>query len=297
MDDSDFGEHEDRRRDDTGPQEGPEGTTFADVMNGFSFDSGRGGRRGRRKRAQRSEEPSEQPPQAGPAQPEQPQQPEPPQRQQSPGPPGPGQAPPPGPAPQQPGPPAPPPQPGRQPPGPPPDFQAQQPPGGWSTGPQPPVPPQPPPDWGSAGPARGVPATGGQRPAGQEWERPAAEWPAQDAESDVPAASSIRSYTWTGGRTRSNYELQMETLVSTSESYRSGAAGRMEHESIAELCRHPRSVAEVGAMLSVPIGVARVLLADMAELGMITVHQTVTESGSAPHMMLMERVLSGLRRL
>ncbi|MGP4021052.1 DUF742 domain-containing protein [Saccharopolyspora sp. 5N708] len=119
----------------------------------------------------------------------------------------------------------------------------------------------------------------------------------ESMEPEAPAASSIRSYTWTGGRTRSNYQLELETLVSVGEMYRPGTALRLEHQSIAELCQHPRSVAEVGALLSVPIGVARVLLADMAELGLITVHQTVSESGSAPHMVLMERVLSGLRRL
>lgn len=118
-----------------------------------------------------------------------------------------------------------------------------------------------------------------------------------DLMQEAPAASSIRSYTWTGGRTKSNYELAIETLVSVGENYRPGAPVRLEHQSIAELCQQPRSVAEVGALLSLPIGVARVLLADMAELGLITVHQTVSESGSAPHMMLMERVLSGLRRL
>lgn len=118
-----------------------------------------------------------------------------------------------------------------------------------------------------------------------------------DAVPEAPAASSIRSYTWTGGRTKSNYELAIETLVSVGENYRPGAPVRLEHQSIAELCQQPRSVAEVGALLSVPIGVARVLLADMAELGLITVHNTVSESGSAPHMLLMERVLSGLRRL
>lgn len=116
-------------------------------------------------------------------------------------------------------------------------------------------------------------------------------------DDDFTVASSIRSYTWTGGRTKSNHTLEMETLVSTSDTYRPGAMVRMEHQSIAEMCQHPRSVAEVGALMSVPIGVVRVLLADMAELGLITVHQTVSESGSAPHLMLMERVLSGLRRL
>ncbi|MEV0699122.1 DUF742 domain-containing protein [Saccharopolyspora sp. NPDC050389] len=122
-------------------------------------------------------------------------------------------------------------------------------------------------------------------------------YPDDLVEPEAPAASSIRSYTWTGGRTRSNHQLELETLVSTGEMYQAGAAVRLEHQSIVELCQHPRSVAEVGALLSVPIGVARVLLADMAELGLITVHQTVSESGSAPHMVLMERVLSGLRRL
>lgn len=128
----------------------------------------------------------------------------------------------------------------------------------------------------------------GQQDAGADGEPPAEEY---------TVASSIRSYTWTGGRTKSNHQLEMETLVSTSETYRPGSLVRMEHQSIAEMCQHPRSVAEIGALLSVPIGVARVLLADMAELGLITVHQTVSESGSAPHLMLMERVLSGLRRL
>ena len=111
------------------------------------------------------------------------------------------------------------------------------------------------------------------------------------------SAASIRPYAWTGGRTKTNYQFEMETLVSTSEWYRPNAMLRGEHQSIVEMCRHPRSVAEVSALLSVPLGVAKVLLADMAELGLITVHQTVTESGSAPHLNLMERVLSGLRRL
>ncbi len=119
----------------------------------------------------------------------------------------------------------------------------------------------------------------------------------QEPQEQAPAAASVRSYTWTGGRTKTNVQLELETLVSTSDAYRPSTEVRVEHQSIAELCRHPRSVAEVGALLSVPIGVARVLLADMAELGLVTVHHTVSDSGSAPHMMLMERVLSGLRRL
>ncbi|MER5389922.1 DUF742 domain-containing protein [Saccharopolyspora sp. NPDC002686] len=122
--------------------------------------------------------------------------------------------------------------------------------------------------------------------------------PVQDGDSpDGGTATYIRPYAWTGGRTRSNHRLELETLVSTSEFCQPNRLQRIEHHSIAEICRHPRSVAEVGALLGVPLGVAKVLLGDMADLGLVTVHRTVSESGSTSHFMLMERVLSGLRRL
>ena len=56
-------------------------------------------------------------------------------------------------------------------------------------------------------------------------------------------------------------------------------------------------MAEVAALLSLPLGVARVVLGDMAGLGVVTVHQTASSAGSGPDLALMERVLSGLRRL
>ena len=72
---------------------------------------------------------------------------------------------------------------------------------------------------------------------------------------------------------------------------------QLEHRAVAELCEQTRSVAEVAALLSLPLGVARVVLGDMAGLGVVTVHQTASSTGSAPDLALMERVLSGLRRL
>jgi hypothetical protein len=57
-------------------------------------------------------------------------------------------------------------------------------------------------------------------------------------------------------------------------------------------------VAEVAALLAIPLGVARVLLGDMAGLGLVIVHQTASSTGKGgPDLALMERVLSGLRRL
>jgi hypothetical protein len=112
------------------------------------------------------------------------------------------------------------------------------------------------------------------------------------------AASAVRPYTWTRGRTKSGFDLAIETLVSTSPRGRAQVATlQLEHRAVAELCEQTRSVAEVAALLSVPLGVARVVLGDMAGLGVVTVHQTASSAGSAPDLALMERVLSGLRRL
>jgi hypothetical protein len=112
------------------------------------------------------------------------------------------------------------------------------------------------------------------------------------------SAAAVRPYTWTRGRTKSGLDLAIETLVSTSVRGRTQVTSlQVEHRAVAELCEQARSVAEVAAMLSVPLGVARVLLGDMAGLGLVTVHQTASSAGSAPDLALMERVLSGLRRL
>jgi hypothetical protein len=69
-----------------------------------------------------------------------------------------------------------------------------------------------------------------------------------------------------------------------------------ECQAILDLCRDWRSVAEISAMLRMPLGVARILIADMAVDGLVRVHQRDHAQGS-PDVKLLERVLSGLRRL
>jgi Protein of unknown function (DUF742) len=122
--------------------------------------------------------------------------------------------------------------------------------------------------------------------------------PAEPEQAQDAGASAVRPYTWTRGRTKSGFDLAIETLVSTSMRGREQMGMlQVEHRSVAELCGETRSVAEVAALLSLPLGVARVLLGDMAGLGLVTVHQTASSAGNAPDLALMERVLSGLRRL
>src|SRR6266498_493507 len=110
--------------------------------------------------------------------------------------------------------------------------------------------------------------------------------------------SLVRPYTRTGGRSRSDYDLAIEALVSTSERGKApDAAVLPEHRSICGLCLDTRSVAEVAAHLRLPLGVARVLIGDMAGMGLVLIHQSGMVVGDRPSIEFMERVLSGLRRL
>jgi uncharacterized protein DUF742 len=109
-------------------------------------------------------------------------------------------------------------------------------------------------------------------------------------------AASVRAYAWTAGRTRSSGRLEIETLVVTApRAEELFHAMRSEHQSVARLCRQTRSVAEIGALLALPIGVVRVLLDDMAGLGLVTVHQSTVDE--QPDVALMQRVLKGLANL
>ncbi|MGM1063644.1 DUF742 domain-containing protein [Saccharothrix sp. Mg75] len=120
-----------------------------------------------------------------------------------------------------------------------------------------------------------------------------------DDDVDYPreeAASIVRAYSWTGGRTTSSYQLELETLVSAVDWEFPGGM-KAEHHEVISLVARPRSVAEVAALLRLPLGVAKVLLGDMAERGLIDVHGNGAGDGEEPDLGLMERVLAGLRRL
>jgi Protein of unknown function (DUF742) len=122
---------------------------------------------------------------------------------------------------------------------------------------------------------------------------PGADAPAVDDTDAAGAGSStVRPYFYTRGRTRSAVELEIETMLSAVRD-----AGPPPGPAVAawELCHETRSVAEVAALMRVPLGVARVLLGDLAAAGSVVVHQTVDAEG--PALTLLQRVLSGLRNL
>ena len=107
----------------------------------------------------------------------------------------------------------------------------------------------------------------------------------------------VRPYTVTGGRTQPRYQLAIEALVTaTVLEPRDLSVLAPECQAILQFCRDWRSVAEVSAVLRLPLGVARILIADMSADGLVRIHQR-DDSEGRPDLNLLERVLSGLRKI
>ena len=113
---------------------------------------------------------------------------------------------------------------------------------------------------------------------------------------DDDAGPMVRPYTVTGGRTRpARPDLNMITMV-TALSSAEHPAMAPEHQAILDACQSPQSVAEVAAVLGLPLGVIKILLGDLVEQGIVHVQATITESSSKDERIeLIERTLRGLR--
>lgn len=117
------------------------------------------------------------------------------------------------------------------------------------------------------------------------------------AAADGSGSSLVRPYAVTGGRTKPRYQLEIEAMVAASHyEARDLSVLSPECQAILGFCRDWRSVAEISAVLRMPLGVARILIADMAAEGLVRIHQLDHAQGR-PDLNLLERVLSGLRKL
>jgi hypothetical protein len=121
-----------------------------------------------------------------------------------------------------------------------------------------------------------------------------------DAGEDEDFRSIVRPYVVTGGRTRPRVDLALETLVKTTPLGRAALSEgflQPEQRLILDLCdRGLHSVAEISAHLRLPLGVARVVVADMTHQRVLTLYETLAPTGPEATQ-LMERVLKGLRAL
>jgi hypothetical protein len=135
-----------------------------------------------------------------------------------------------------------------------------------------------------------------QQPQQQQYAPAPTPAPAPVEEESGPTRL-VRPYTVTGGRTQPRYKLALEALVSaTVYEPRDLSVLAPECQAILQFCMDWRSVAEISAVLRMPLGVARILVADMSADGLVRIHQR-DDSEGRPDMNLLERVLSGLRKI
>lgn len=115
-------------------------------------------------------------------------------------------------------------------------------------------------------------------------------------DADVPVARAVRPFMLTAGRTRPRVHLPIEATMRLLPAGRRAWPDTPQGR-IARTC-DGRSVAELSAYESLPIGVVRVLLGDLVSQGCVEVQQTLSASTSVDQRRaLIERTLSGLRNI
>ncbi|CAM5255721.1 DUF742 domain-containing protein [Streptomyces aurantiogriseus] len=131
--------------------------------------------------------------------------------------------------------------------------------------------------------------TGAPREPGSQW-------------YDNEAGPLVRPYAMTGGRTRpgpTGVHFDLIALV-TLDPGAPGADGvglGPEHRTLIGLCRtETQSVAELAAGSDLPVGVVRVLLGDLLELGCVTMSRPVPPA-QLPDERILREVIEGLRAL
>lgn len=104
-------------------------------------------------------------------------------------------------------------------------------------------------------------------------------------------APFVRPYIVTAGRTVGDAgDIAIETLVVASQP--SHGLGP-DHAAVVDLCAEPLSVAEIAVHIRQPIGVARVLVADLTASNHVVQHATAASEGAA----IVRRLLDGIRSL
>src|SRR5512142_1003626 len=114
---------------------------------------------------------------------------------------------------------------------------------------------------------------------------------------EPPAASGIRPYLLTGGRTGPvNVTLEIEAQMATT------ALGRavverlaFEQHDIVALCLQPTAIAEIAAQLNLHLGVARVIVGDLITSGYLSARRP--EVGLHRNVPIIERVIRGLQAI
>ena len=122
--------------------------------------------------------------------------------------------------------------------------------------------------------------------------------PPEDRWLDEDAGPVVRPYALIRGRTRpAGKSLDVIAMVITVRgSWPDPVDLEPEHYAVLRLCMLPTSVADLAADLDLPLGVVQILLSDLRERSLVTVHHPVPPA-RLPDPQILKEVVDGLRRL
>jgi hypothetical protein len=125
--------------------------------------------------------------------------------------------------------------------------------------------------------------------------------PRYDRWTDQEAGPVVRPYALTGGRTDPAGDMVLDLIAVIATAGPAPGPAELaklipEQRKMLGLCQTPVTVADTAADMNLPLGVVRVLLADLIQQGMITVlpRQAARQQASVG---LLKEVLDGLRSL
>jgi len=115
---------------------------------------------------------------------------------------------------------------------------------------------------------------------------------------DEEAGPVVRPYAVIRGRTRpSGEKLDLIAVITAVRGVHLDPSSLdPEHLEVLRLCRLPTSVAELAADLDLPLGVVRILLGDLQERSLVSIHHPIPPA-RLPDMQVLKEVVDGLRRL
>jgi Protein of unknown function (DUF742) len=116
---------------------------------------------------------------------------------------------------------------------------------------------------------------------------------------DAEAGPVVRPYALTRGRTRHGGEAFDLVATVTATGALAADPGLLgpEHISVLHLTRSPTTVVDIASDVDLPLGVVRILLADLRELGLVAIRQPVPTMAQRLDKSTLREVLHGLRGL
>jgi hypothetical protein len=114
---------------------------------------------------------------------------------------------------------------------------------------------------------------------------------------DQDAGPVVRPYALTGGLTRPSGQ-RFDLLDMVGVVRRAGQDMLQlapEQAQVLERCQIPAPLVDLAADLNLPVGVIRILVSDLRERGLVTIHRA--QPAGAGDLKILQEVVDGLRRL